>query len=80
MRQLGRAVLEDAQGGRLRTYGRRSAQVEVEGKDNDLIVIEDDFIVASVPKPIDFSRSTFAPSMEPWTQSPFNLKGGPDLT
>ena len=47
-----RAVLEDAQGGRLRTYGRRSAQIEVEGRGNDLVIIEDDFVVSSVKCPL----------------------------
>ena len=51
-RQLGKAVLEDAQGGRLQTYGRRSAQIEVEGENNELIVIEDDFIVSNVRNPL----------------------------
>ena len=44
----GHAVLEDAQGERLQTFGKRSARVECEGLNNDLAVIEDDFIVASV--------------------------------
>ena len=48
----GHAILEDAQGERLQTYGKRSARVECEGLNNDLVVIEDDFIVASVQSPL----------------------------
>eukprot|EP00435_Cladocopium_sp_Y103_P028310 s1787_g7.t1 len=48
----GRTILEDAQGERLQTYGKRSARVECEGVNNDLVVIEDDFIVASVQSPL----------------------------
>ena len=48
----GRTILEDAQGERLQTYGKRSARVECEGLNNDLVVIEDDFIVASVQNPL----------------------------
>ena len=48
----GHAILEDAQGERLKTFGRLSAQVECEGLNNDLVVIEDDFIVASVQSPL----------------------------
>ena len=51
-KRFSRAVLEDAQGGRLRTYGRRSAQIEVEGRGNDLVIIEDDFVVSSVKCPL----------------------------
>ena len=43
----GHTILEDAQGERLRNFGRRSARVECEGLNNDLVVIEDDFIIAS---------------------------------
>ena len=50
--RLGRAVLEDAQGSRLQTFGRRSAQVECEDSNSDVVVIEDDFIVASVRAPL----------------------------
>ena len=48
----GRTILEDAQGERLQTFGRRSARVECEGLNNDLVIIEDDFIVASVQSPL----------------------------
>lgn len=51
--RLGRAVLEDAQGGRLQTFGRRSAQVEVADANQQTVIIEDDFIVASVQTPFD---------------------------
>eukprot|EP00435_Cladocopium_sp_Y103_P000040 s2725_g1.t1 len=51
-RKLGRTVLQDAQGSRLETYGKRSAQLECEGCNDDLVVIEDDFIVASVQSPL----------------------------
>ena len=44
----GKTILEDAQGERLQTFGRRSARVECEGLNNDLVVIEDAFIVVSV--------------------------------
>jgi hypothetical protein len=47
-KRLAKTVLEDAQGGRLRTYGRRSAQIEMEGENDEFIVIEDDFVVSSV--------------------------------
>ena len=51
-RKLGRTVLQDAQGSRLETYGKRAAQLECEGENHDLVVIEDDFIVASVQSPL----------------------------
>ena len=51
-KRLAKTVLEDAQGGRLRTYGRRSAQIEMEGENDELIVIEDDFVVSSVRCPL----------------------------
>ena len=51
-RRFSRTVLEDAQGGRLRTYGRRSAQIEVEDSGSDLVVIEDDFVVSNVRCPL----------------------------
>ena len=47
----GKAVLEDAQGGRLRTYGRKIAQIECEGS-HEMVIIEDDFVVASVQTPL----------------------------
>jgi hypothetical protein len=47
-KKLGRTVLQDAQGARLETYERRSAQLECEGDGADLVIIEDDFVVASV--------------------------------
>ena len=65
----GHAVLEDAQGERLKTFGRRSARVECEGLNNDLVVIEDDFIVASVQSPlISLGRLLH----RGWTLSPGN--------
>ena len=48
---LGRAVLEDAQGSQLATYGRKLAQIECEVSDGS-VIIEDDFIVASVQTPL----------------------------
>ena len=42
--------MECAQGERLQTFGKRPARVECEGLNNDLVVIEDDFIVASVQR------------------------------
>ena len=51
-KRLAKTVLEDAQGGRLRTYGRRFAQIEMEGENDELIVIEDDFVVSSVRCPL----------------------------
>ena len=47
-KKLGRTVLQDAQGARLETYERRSAQLECGGDGADLVIIEDDFVVASV--------------------------------
>ena len=47
----GRAVLEDAQGGRLMTYGKKLAQIECDG-DREVVIIEDDFVVASVQCPL----------------------------
>ncbi|CAL1158384.1 unnamed protein product [Cladocopium goreaui] len=44
----GETILENAQGERLQAFGKRSARVECEGLSNDLVVIEDDFIVVSV--------------------------------
>ena len=41
-KKLGRTVLQDAQGSRLETYGKSSAQLECEGCGDDLVVIEDD--------------------------------------
>ena len=38
-KRLAKTVLEDAQGGCLRTYGRRSAQIEMEGENDELIVL-----------------------------------------
>ena len=51
-RRFSRTVLEDAQGGRLQTFGRRSAQIEVEDRGNGLVVIEDDFVVSNVRCPL----------------------------
>ena len=51
-RRLGKTVLQDAQGSRLETFGKRSAQLECESCSEDLVVIEDDFIVASVQAPL----------------------------
>jgi len=68
----GHAILEDAQGERLKTFGRRSARVEREGLNNDLVVIEDDFIVASVQSPlISLGRLLH----RGWTLSPGNSSG-----
>ena len=47
----GKAVLEDAQGGRLRTFGKKVAQVECEGV-HETVLIEDEFIIASVQTPL----------------------------
>ena len=47
---LGRAVLENAQGSQL-AYGRKLAQIECESADGS-VLIEDDFIVASVQTPL----------------------------
>lgn len=47
-----RTVLEDAQGGRLQTFGRSSAQIEIEDCGNGLVVIEDDFVVSNVRCPL----------------------------
>ena len=44
----GETILENAQGERPQAFGKRSARVECEGLSNDLVVIEDDFIVVSV--------------------------------
>ena len=51
--QTGRkAVSEDAQGSQLRTYGRKLAQVECDLGLKGTVIIEDDFIVASVQTPL----------------------------
>ena len=44
------AILEDAQGGRLNTFGRRLAQVEFQL--DDVALIQDDFLVATVQNPL----------------------------
>ena len=44
--------MEDAQGQQLNTYGRKLARVEFEVGSDSLVVIEDDFIVASVQSPL----------------------------
>jgi len=62
----GHTILEDAQGERLKTFGRRSARVECEGLNNDLIVIEDDFIDCLCPEPFDI----------PWPFAPWWLELG----
>ena len=49
--KLGKAVLEDAQGSQLATYGRKLAQIECESAEGS-VIIEDDFIVASVQTPL----------------------------
>ena len=51
-KSLARNVLEDAKGGRRRTYGRRSAQIEVESENSEFIVIEDGFVVSGVRSPL----------------------------
>eukprot|EP00435_Cladocopium_sp_Y103_P035518 s3061_g9.t1 len=51
-RRFSRTVLEDAQGGRLQTFGRRSAQIEVEDQSHDLVVIENDFVAWNVKCPL----------------------------
>ena len=48
---LGKAVLEDAQGSQLATYGRKLAQIECDSSEGS-VVIEDDFVVASVQTPL----------------------------
>ena len=45
------AILEDAQGGRLSTFGRRLAQVEFQLEDN-VALIQDDFLLATVQNPL----------------------------
>lgn len=47
----GKAILEDAQGGRLRTFGKKVAQVECEGI-HETVLIEDEFVIASVQTPL----------------------------
>ena len=47
----GKAVLEDAQKGRLRIFGKKIAQIECEGS-RETVIIEDDFVVASVQTPL----------------------------
>ena len=46
-----KAVLEDAQGEKVQTFGRRLAQIECDVGDG-VVIIEDDFIVASVQSPL----------------------------
>ena len=47
----GKAVLEDAQGGRLQTFGKKLAQIECDGGE-ETVIIEDYFVVASVQCPL----------------------------
>ena len=49
--KMGKAVLEDAQGGKLTTFGKKLAQIECDGKEA-MVIIEDDFVVASVQSPL----------------------------
>ena len=46
-----RAILEDAQGNRVQSYGRRLGDIELDN-DNQRVVIQDGFIVASVQNPL----------------------------
>ena len=46
-----KAVLEDAQGEKVQTFGKRLAQIECDVGDG-VVIIEDDFIVASVQSPL----------------------------
>ena len=48
----GKAVLEDAQGSPLKVCGRKLAQVECDLGMAGSVIIEDDFIVASVQTPL----------------------------
>ena len=50
--RLERTVLEDAQGIRVETYGKRRAHVEVQTEQEDPVILEDEFIVASVQAPL----------------------------
>eukprot|EP00435_Cladocopium_sp_Y103_P069546 s119_g33.t1 len=53
-----RAVLKDAQGGRLQAYGHRLARVQCTGSEENLVVLEDDFIAPSVP--VYFRKNSLA--------------------
>ena len=49
--RMGKAVLEDVQGGKLTTFGKKLAQIECDGIETT-VIIEDDFVVASVQSPL----------------------------
>ena len=49
--KMGKGVLEDAQGGKLTTFGKKLAQIECDGEEA-MVIIEDDFVVASVQSPL----------------------------
>ena len=75
-KRLGKTVLQDAQGARLETFGKRSAQLECEGNGSDLVVIEDDFVVASVQSPlISLGRLL----QKGWTLTPSSAEAGINL-
>ena len=46
-----RAILEDAQGNRVQSYGRRLGDIELENE-NQTVIIQDEFSVASVQNPL----------------------------
>ena len=49
---LGRIVLEDAQGSQLEMFGKRKANIECETEAQELAVLQDEFVVASVQSPL----------------------------
>ena len=72
----GKAILEDAQGTQLKTYGRKLAQVERDLGMAGSVIIKDDFLVASVQTPL---VSLFRLLQRGWRLTQGNCEAGVNL-